>query len=141
MDGELDQKAFRESVSQFTFKCSPPSTPLRSARNLLGSPSVKLESQSPSKELDLSTLLKLENTEDHFDIKPAVRRSSRKVAVKEESNLFTSHFDSKSHTKRKRGDTSGSSAPAKKQRGYAAPETYAHLEVLPDHLKDELDGE
>lgn len=31
-------------------------------------------------------------------------------------------------------------SPKKLKRGYAAPEMYAHLHVLQDHLKEELDG-
>lgn len=34
-----------------------------------------------------------------------------------------------------------SESPTKRKRGYAAPEVYAHLNLLPDHLTVELDGE
>jgi TDG/mug DNA glycosylase family protein len=36
--------------------------------------------------------------------------------------------------------TSDSPSPSKKKRGYAAPETYAHLDDLPDILMEDLDG-
>lgn len=144
-DGELDPKTFRESVSRFTFKRAPSSTPLRPTGGLIDCPPVKLEFQSSSKpsllrELVISTQVKPEKIEDELDFKPQVQRASRERSEKPEMKLFTSIFDLESPTKRKRVKSSGSLVPAKKQRGYASPEKYAHLDFLPDHLKDELDG-
>jgi hypothetical protein len=39
-----------------------------------------------------------------------------------------------------RRNTSGRSSNKKAKRTYAAPETYSHLENLPDHLLEKLDG-
>ncbi|KAF8056608.1 uracil-DNA glycosylase-like protein [Lyophyllum atratum] len=69
-----------------------------------------------------------------------IHASQTALDVKEEASI--TRTSGPSSRKRKRSETRASASPRKKQvepRGYASPETYAHLRELQDHLAEGLD--
>jgi hypothetical protein len=73
---------------------------------------------------------------------PALRRSPRKKRPLKERSLSPltptgKESDHSEDTEEPRPRPS----PKKRKRGYAPPETYAHLRALQDHLKEDLHGE
>lgn len=117
----------------------------------------------------LGAVLQMRTSLDKFKFSPStssrLRRSARFVTIKEEqkededclpsiasssatpeasrkrsaSELADRLIDSKQDLPQKRVRTRGSS-PIKLKKGYASPETYAHLDCLTDRLREELDG-
>jgi hypothetical protein len=143
---ESNTKLFSERISKFTFTCpapgrhspQPPLTPVTS--DLQNSPTESNKLENPVEQ----TLVKLEAFEGNQDEELAVLHSPRKAAsVKPEPSVTPVARVQASRVvkKRIRNVDSYDVSPTKKKRGYAPPEAYAHLGLLPDHLKDELDGE
>lgn len=67
-------------------------------------------------------------------------RNKSRVNYKEESQVESTDSPQKSPKRRRSLTDRSSSESPKKKRGYAPPETYAHLNALQDYLKEELDG-
>ena len=104
---------FRSALSEFRFSPAKSKSPLRRSQRLPRS-TVKRESEYAS---------------DVGDVLPAPRKTSRKRPA--------------SPASRKRGEQEADAltSPKKKpKRGYAPPETYAHLAALNDYLAPGLDG-
>lgn len=104
---------FRSALSEFRFSPAKSESPLRRSQRLPRS-TVKRESEYAS---------------DVGDVLPAPRKTSRKRPA--------------SPASRKRGEQEADAltSPKKKpKRGYAPPETYAHLAALNDYLAPGLDG-
>ena len=104
---------FRSALSEFRFSPAKSESPLRRSQRLPRS-TVKRESEYAS---------------DVGDVLPAPRKTSRKRPA--------------SPASRKRGEQGADAltSPKKKpKRGYAPPETYAHLAALNDYLAPGLDG-
>ena len=104
---------FRSALSEFRFSPAKSESPLRRSQRLPRS-TGKRESEYAS---------------DVGDVLPAPRKTSRKRPA--------------SPASRKRGEQEADAltSPKKKpKRGYAPPETYAHLAALNDYLAPGLDG-
>ncbi|KAF8067482.1 uracil-DNA glycosylase-like protein [Lyophyllum atratum] len=115
---------FRASLASFAFvpdagNASGQTTPRRSESK---GESMKRSPKSPNLNLEILA-------------------SQTALDVKEEPSI--TRTPGPSSRKRKRSETRASASPRKKQvepRGYASPETYAHLRELQDHLAEGLDG-
>ena len=105
-------QAFKNTISRFAFSLPSTSTFTSEAQTTRGAVSVKDEVET----LSLSSL-------KDRPVRPAARSSVR-TGIKNESE---------------------DGSPKKKRRvlkrGYADPETYAHLNLVPDHLALSLDGD
>jgi hypothetical protein len=71
------------------------------------------------------------------------RRSPRKRPVPDDELPSESSFSlpTRSSTRESKSRKRRDRSPEKSKRGYASPETYAHLNMLQDYLCEELDGE
>jgi len=128
-DVEAKIEGFRQTLSAFAFT-SPTGGPRRSPRNLSAKAPIQVSKDSRSS-LQLPVLsTPHSNVASKKITGSAGKKSSHKRAtptVKEE--LLGTLPEKKAK----------SAAKVKRKRGYAHPDTYAHLNPLQDHLKPDLD--
>ena len=121
VDAKLSREEFKASLAQFAFSSESPSgsSPRRSPRKTVA-----------RKSWDDRSGISANVVKQESQISPVKKRPRpREDALEHELNLF-SEEDKKLILP----------SPQKKKRGYAPPENYAHLHLLPDHLLPNLDG-
>ncbi|THH20307.1 hypothetical protein EW146_g1012 [Bondarzewia mesenterica] len=123
LDTNLIRTRLRSTLSQFKF--TPPSSksplPLRRSLRIRNTFKIKLE-------------------DDHTLRSPPDSSNTRKRSASQIRGQEMSNGGSGRKGGRKVKKKESNASPTKKQkRGYAPPETYAHLQALDDHLKMDLD--